>query len=1176
MSKKRVPSIRDLRLNDQRNCVRGLVGMAKGWDYDLAKNDRARRLRNSMRTAMIRARANLPVSEYDNFLAWMDEQTELQAGGLKRLPVGFDFLNGVFTGPAISFDKELAWVAARLARSANEITVFRTYADALETAFWGGDDDTIASLVEDLTSLFGHSFWLLELRIAIEQSRRGLEAQKKLAEEFRTINRRGLVSYIAHFTSVRNEPSATPKRFAQRMTARIAGTRYDGPIKAYLGYRLADHWPANPEGLAEILQVEQSHSPVDLYETFVAIAQHVACEGAFHGLAPHFQAALRKLIVIDDPRLAKLRLLFGDPTAIEHLPTKSALCTDKVFTGDKHILRKLIRETRKSGPGIDRFVAAAAALAPSSRRRLAREGTPYTFAVSRLAALLARGQDSGPAADELTKFCLNFSGFPTGRALLGLTRYLRRPNAPEEMRDLKVMSLNEVHLSPSEIHSVPEGQIDLARTALERTYPRSPTLAFHLAAAGVPVEESQNAAHQDVIALGCALGRARVGDYAGAIARAAALRQSPIPAISRAARLLEMNSLLQAGDRGQVIDMIASETVRREIDSRLLPVEAALGGLKWRAISAHGDRLSLAIALDQLWRQTNEDAVSTLRRFAFDEFLTRHQISRPSEIEALADKFALNELIYFLRYLSVPTVMDMSGAVGGSRELDLERRAVCALLSTLDKSNANHYRDEILEITHRILMEDGLRVVDSSRVHVDVDAIRQWAEKEFKESFARYMDLVEAGIGIADKFEDVLRSILKQDGASKYLDVPESEADELLVRMVHDLRERFLSDDAHGLDSYLSRRVRHNSMSGYLRGPVEECHLITQRDKSTGAYKPNTYWLDRLNHLNSVERSAAERHFRRFAEDFDVIINVLKNEIYHINGPRHPKGIFDIQLPPASYHLVRSAVQQSPSVSVLIDTCFRIFWPFLEPCLRRARECLNLEAKTKAAEAFQRLRAGLAGLPGMDRGFAELSQAIGDASAEVQREMDRVADWFNRTEINSSQSNYTLDLVINIAIESALATHRAFSPEIIRITPPDVGLQVKNLLIVADIIFIALDNVLTHSGVEPSPVIYISSEIHEHALCFRVTNEVAPGVRCAKAEAELEEIRRDIVNRAYANRLKEEGRSGLFKLASIVHSGKGRLEFGYDENDVFFVEVDLELVDVCSDNEEAADVCAAC
>src|SRR5262249_47735305 len=155
-------------------------------------------------------------------------------------------------------------------------------------------------------------------------------------------------------------------------------------------------------------------------------------------------------------------------------------------------------------------------------------------------------------------------------------------------------------------------------------------------------------------------------------------------------------------------------------------------------------------------------------------------------------EFPKAELIYFLDQICVSSVLDMLPVFKSSQELDEERATICAALVQLDPKNADKYQDEILQLTHRKVVESGLKLVDSSRIYVDTDGITRWARRELEESFFRYKSLVEAGVGVGETIEELFKKLFKKDSLDDYLILPSSEADELLIHFVFDLQDRFL------------------------------------------------------------------------------------------------------------------------------------------------------------------------------------------------------------------------------------------------------------------------------------------------------------------------------------------------------------------------------------------------
>ena len=288
--------------------------------------------------------------------------------------------------------------------------------------------------------------------------------------------------------------------------------------------------------------------------------------------------------------------------------------------------------------------------------------------------------------------------------------------------------------------------------------------------------------------------------------------------------------LIKRNDLGTAVDLIAREFVVEPAVERALPVADAIGPDGWRALRPYAKQISVPIILDLRSRETNDDKIATYRRFATNQFLAKNILERPSDIRSHMAKFPKSELIYFLYNICVSSVIDMLTVFQSSQELNEERQKICAALIELDPDSSDKYQDEILQIRHRMVLELGLKLVDSSRVHVDSDGIKRWAKRELEENFFRYRSLLDAGIGIADNFDDFMRKLSKIEGINAYLVLPNTEADEILIRMVSALLDRFLFDTSFGLDSYLSQRIRHGSIQNYLRSPVEQLHLVTQKD----------------------------------------------------------------------------------------------------------------------------------------------------------------------------------------------------------------------------------------------------------------------------------------------------------------------------------------------------------
>jgi hypothetical protein len=98
-----------------------------------------------------------------------------------------------------------------------------------------------------------------------------------------------------------------------------------------------------------------------------------------------------------------------------------------------------------------------------------------------------------------------------------------------------------------------------------------------------------------------------------------------------------------------------------------------------------------------------------------------------------------------------------------------------------------------------------------------------------------------------DARKKIRTSVAEGDLASLMaLSLPKNEMDDLFQAMIINLRDEFISSAEHGLDGYLSVRIRHGTLVSQLRSPLEAANLITKKHSETGAYYSNEHWKKKL------------------------------------------------------------------------------------------------------------------------------------------------------------------------------------------------------------------------------------------------------------------------------------------------------------------------------------------
>ena len=965
------------------------------------------------------------------------------------------------------------------------------------------------------------------------------------------------------------------------MTDVFGKAELDDDVRDYLIHRLLWKQDYKTGTITNILRMEHSRSIIDLYETYIRISQSVVQMGPSHSGFAAITQGLQRLSCINDFRVEKMLFAIG-LTEGGSLPRRDLAIDDLLLTGN---VRQAVLNCLAKLSAREADLPTAVSLAMGRAVTLEQdrnEGefdhhtmeTPF-YVVRLLESYFRKSKNFERAAIELAKFSRNWQGLPTGAALTGtfgtdLLGY--------EMS--ATFSLNTPFVEPRTLIALQGITTPLARQNIRHisdSYQLSQSISFWATLAGLPSAPDVRAANGlSDIARDFALAYAAyaVDDNHTFNSAVDALKSSRIETVRRMTSILTSRFFHRRGDIAATFDLIGNECVSHPEMVASMPIQDAVRGLRWRDIKPIAHVLTTPIVLDLYCRAQEDGLQDRNRRYSFDEFLTLNRLNTPSSLGERVAEFPYNQVIYFLKNLSVPSIMDMSRAFRSSRALEEERRQVCALLCQLDRGRSTTYQMEILSITRSLAIEDGLRLVDSSRVYVDIEAIANWAEREFREDFERYRSLVSTGIGRSEDLEGLLLKILKgADLPRVFLTIPASESDDLLSHLLMDLRDKFLLDPNHGLDSYLSKRIRHGSLSGHLRGPLEEAHLITQRssrdDGAPDSYRPNEYWIERLNDLAQSDREEVDVAFRQFSSDFDAIIGKLRDSYLHIKTSEHQNGMLTIDLSPSLFRQIRNDVREIRELGPFMSTCLGYFWTDLGKSLEAVAAKIKTEIVNDVANSFQTLRARLALAASYDRFFAELSMSLGTTSAKVQGAIDVVADWFSRRDREVGSKLSTLDQLVEIAIESAKAAHRGFEYQITREVPANFVTDDANLALLADIFFIALDNVYAHCKLQrqaPRVEVVLNYTAETSSVDISITNEVAPGVYSEIVEEELQRLREKIRTRSTTELLTREDGSGLAKLAGIIgDEEQSSLSFGFSSEVEFFLSAKIPIYAVTTD-----------
>src|SRR5260370_42309335 len=148
-------------------------------------------------------------------------------------------------------------------------------------------------------------------------------------------------------------------------------------------------------------------------------------------------------------------------------------------------------------------------------------------------------------------------------------------------------------------------------------------------------------------------------------------------------------------------------------------------------------------------------------------------------------------------------------------------------------------------------------------------------------------------------------------------------------------------------------RIRHGSLSGHLRGPLEEKNLIVSKNEAGEGHRSNTILADRL-HL-AADRSAFFAAFTQFSSQYDAIIADLTKNLLQIRSAKKPQGVFslDLQRNPVILHFVRARITEKTSFNDFLITAITAITLALRAILLEVRHYIKTTVKHEVEPAFE-------------------------------------------------------------------------------------------------------------------------------------------------------------------------------------------------------------------------------
>ncbi len=1123
-------------------------------------------------------RLNIPHEHYDKVI------TEIYKNPINRnIILGLNKVENVKDLntqylPYIDFDSEFYWAKSILQKSQEKINKFLIQSKEYSSKILAGELEAASDILKNIEETHGYSIWLIKNKIAFLQLTKGLEAQKDYTNSLKSELKSGsLIKFIIHWLSIRNEPQISFSKFSSQVEPiknKLNPVTQLG-YKEYCQYHLELKDPSNTEASIHVLRLEYSSSLIDYYEAFVNLLRLMVIDSS-----SSFKAKAAFLLIngdyhIDDHRLFPIYKLLN----IE----KSFKNTNQLLDGFDHLVKgdyaTAYSQANKYLEGIPddpvTLLIVSFSKAFYNTEGKSRENKIVDANVKaddqqslklRIVNLLSEVIENGAVKSskeygELLKICVNFSNFPWAATIYAiLLEEFMAFKKPEEIHSILALKAGVIHpllLKFFRKDSIGEAYQKLCSEKRKNSISYEYCVLFWL-----DEPKSLDIAIPYSNLLNC-IASFNNKDYSTAIKFGEELKKSVIGYFQRRGYGIVSHSFLRSNMLEQACKIAGEIYVNEKTVYPFLPLKeifevVELGTDEWRRVNS---LIEFPIILDAYVKYISR-SLEAERRFAYEDFLIKNGIEKPSELEGIIEKYKIAQLTYYLRFVCIETIMDTSGAFeNGSQEVIKERLAICRLLIKIDPENEAIYKQEVNDLVRRQVIISRKQEVDHSRIYVDIESIKEWANLELKESFERYIAYRRNGLDLKVSLEkkDTLSTRRNLQGD---IYVPENEVKELLRFMLEEITNAYLSPD-FGLDRFLSTRIRHGILEGHLRRPIENHHLITKKEYRNGPYLGNEFWLNKLKIISINSIKQWNKSFTKFSEAYDNLIHKITNDWLQVKREHKEKGLFFFIITDDDINRVTSIISEETSLKDFIDIAISGLDSTLILNLINIRDTLNKTAKSDAKKLLNELQTStlLNGNPIA----LELQGAINIARTDLQTQFDKITEWF----VPPSSGNSA-----PYVIEDAMIV----AEEIIKEASPFFKIEVEvdneswfpihgQLAIFVDIFVNIFDNVVKRSGLElPSASIKIwNVELLENltVIYFKVTNDLGLKVSVDDLKIELNKKNTLLQTGSYSEHLAKDRNSGLFKIHKSVRdchalgfNTKPTMDFGI-ENNLFYITIGI-------------------
>jgi anti-sigma regulatory factor (Ser/Thr protein kinase) len=461
----------------------------------------------------------------------------------------------------------------------------------------------------------------------------------------------------------------------------------------------------------------------------------------------------------------------------------------------------------------------------------------------------------------------------------------------------------------------------------------------------------------------------------------------------------KINSLLITNDLANCASFIVDNYFQNKFIVFLLPIEILISKIEANPISI---TIDIPIIYDIYNKHINNTKIQEQKE-VYEDFIDQYNEFKPSNIFQKHTSLTKKEF-YFLKYVSVPSIMYVSSDFNSSVELKQERLEVLNILSLLHKDK--DITNEMNNIFDELVFENLKASFNSSKLHVDTQSLINNNEFEYK----RLFNLLSAAKLTYDFDSEDSDYTLIDESDSVNTIMPNSDLSDVINQIYKQLLKDFVQDANYGLDKYISMEIRHEVFFTQLRVSVEKFNLLSEIGENN-EFEINDYWLEKYSIVNELILNPIFEKINLFTKKFDDTIRSANNWflVIEFTHQLETTGMFDFIATYQKLIKLKKITIDITEYEVFIDTLITYMWEITYESTEKIKRKLDESLKKELIGLMDNLIEDVHTLSnGVNMKL--LIDVIELSKGSITAEIDTISSWLNKVEKNDD--NYNISSII--------------------------------------------------------------------------------------------------------------------------------------------------------------------